>query len=469
MAAVRPLASVEPVARHMAPSYLRHVFAQGLSEMYSREVPQYTKLQKLVRRVSDASRPESRIADPLVPRHGAIRLASLSDFRDTARVLGVMGMRPVGYYDLSPAGLPIHATAFRPLSPDDLAVSPMRLFVSVLRPEVHQSPVIAALLAERRPLFSQRILSLVQRAEEEGGLSEPEGLELVDAARAALVWDGQIGIAKEAFDALRAEKASSLLVDILAFRNPHINHLTPATEDIDAVQEGMPSAGLAPKERVEGPPRRKCPLLLRQTSFLAVEEKISFRDGESTSHGTHTARFGEVEQRGAALTRKGRHRYDEIIRTATEMGLLKSRKSEEEYRRLFNDAFPDDWQALKNQKLVWANYSLTEEGKRYAAGGNIVAGMTLGQALWDGLVSWQPIQYEDFLPFSAAGIFQSNLGNEGTAGGKGDARAPENSVDAKELMRRALPGGGMLDEMEVYARQQFQSLRACCKALCISL
>jgi uncharacterized glyoxalase superfamily metalloenzyme YdcJ len=54
---------------------------------------------------------------------------------------------------------------------------------------------------------------------------------------------------------------------------------------------------------IEGPPRR-CPILLRQTSFKALDEPIAFTDQHET-RGSHSARFGEIEQRGAALTPKG--------------------------------------------------------------------------------------------------------------------------------------------------------------------
>ena len=78
----------------------------------------------------------------------------------------------------------------------------------------------------------------------------------------------------------------------------HINHLTPRTLDIDRVQELMPKYGIEPKILIEGPPRREVPVLLRQTSFKALEEPVLFA-GEHK--GTHTARFGEIEQRGVAL------------------------------------------------------------------------------------------------------------------------------------------------------------------------
>ncbi|MFP1452003.1 2-oxoadipate dioxygenase/decarboxylase family protein [Escherichia coli] len=43
-------------------------------------------------------------------------------------------------------------------------------------------------------------------------------------------------------------------------------------------------------------------MLLRQTSFKALEETVLFA---GQKQGTHTARFGEIEQRGVHLRRKG--------------------------------------------------------------------------------------------------------------------------------------------------------------------
>lgn len=63
----------------------------------------------------------------------------------------------------------------------------------------------------------------------------------------------------------------------------------------------MPECGITPKILIEGPPRREVPILLRQTSFKALEEQVLFVDEKQ---GTHTARFGEIEQRGVALTPK---------------------------------------------------------------------------------------------------------------------------------------------------------------------
>ena len=62
-----------------------------------------------------------------------------------------------------------------------------------------------------------------------------------------------------------------------------------------------------------------------------------------------------------------------------------------------------------------------------------------------------PITYEDFLPVSAAGIFQSNLGGE-----------PQRSVDArgaKEAFERAL-GAPVHDEIALYEAARRRSIDA---------
>ena len=58
----------------------------------------------------------------------------------------------------------------------------------------------------------------------------------------------------------------------------------------------MQAHGLEAKAQIEGPPRRSCAILLRQTSFKALSEAVRFGD----QAGAHTARFGEIEQRGVA-------------------------------------------------------------------------------------------------------------------------------------------------------------------------
>ncbi|KAL1880150.1 hypothetical protein Daus18300_001513 [Diaporthe australafricana] len=443
---------------------LRLNFAKALSQMYCQEVPQYATLQTLVDELNSSS--NARIALTDIPRHGAVRLASLSELRVASKFFKVMGMVSVGHYDLSAAGLPIHATAFRPITQEGLSVAPFRLFVSVLRPELlteSLQPLARSLLSKRSSVFSQRTIDLADLADSQGGLTASEADEFIRGGYETLAWRNQVALAKKDYDTLKADKNGDLLIDIMAFRNPHLNHLTPATMNIDAVQRGMPEVGLQPKDRVEGPPERKCNVLLRQTSFLAIDEGIVF-DGaaDKGTRGNHCARFGEIEQRGAALTLEGRRKYDEVMSEATRAKLLAKGK-ELPFRALFDKALPDDWETLRREGLIWVEYGLTEKTKEQGQSSNV---KTLQEAIEKGLVSWKPIQYEDFLPLSAAGIFQSNLHRDSAVNVQS---SPENALfESKRQLREVLGEEGMIDEMKLYEEQQRISIERCCEALGIS-
>lgn len=442
---------------------LRLRFARALSQMYQQEVPQYLTLQKLVDRVNKENNARLPLTD--LPRHGAVRLACLEELWMVARFLNVMGMKSVSHYDLSSAGLPVHATAFRPVSSQDVSAAPFRLFVSVLRPELLTpalQPLANRLLRQRCPVFSQKTMDLVAQAEAKGGLTDPEADELIQGGCEALAWRNQVSLTKDEYDTLKSDTKGDLLIDIMAFRNPHLNHLTPATVNINAVQQGMPDARLTPKDRIEGPPERKCNVLLRQTSFLAVDEGIVFDGPEAKGErGSHCARFGEIEQRGAVLTPKGRREYDEVIAEATRRDWLKKGK-EAEYKKLFDSAFPDDWEALRAEGLIWVEYSLTQKGIKTQG-----TATTLRKAVEDGLAAWKPIQYEDFLPLSAAGIFQSNLHHDSTVRVNTDQEAV-GVGESKRQLRSVLGEDAMLDEMKLYEAQQEESIAEVGRRLGIS-
>lgn len=194
-----------------------------------------------------------------------------------------------------------------------------------------------------------------------------------------------------------------MIADIIRFPSAHINHLTPRSLDINLVQDEMIRAGLPAKERIEGPPSRQCPILLRQTSFKALEELVTFynADGDSVN-GTHTARFAEVEQRGAAITRKGRKLYDQLLAHAVQNTAPTDPDYPQKLDHHLVDAFssyPDTWERLQTQGLVYMRYRATETGKAYMA--KRPADISLCPNIEDlsrGFVDYEPIMYEDFLP-----------------------------------------------------------------------
>jgi uncharacterized glyoxalase superfamily metalloenzyme YdcJ len=452
------------VAPHIDPDEIRALFSRAMSEMYRAEVPQYGTLIELVDDANHetlqqhselrASLERNDELDRLnVERHGAIRLGSAEELCNIRRVFAVMGMYPVGYYDLSVAGVPVHATAFRPVDDEALRRNPFRVFTSLLRLELIEDDALRAeaarILAARRT-FKPRTLELVDVFETEGGLTRPQAEEFVLETLITFRWHSDAEVSLDVYQKLN--DAHRLIADVVSFKGPHINHLTPRTLDIDAVQAAMPKRGITPKAVIEGPPRRNCAILLRQTSFKALEEPIIFKQANGKSvAGTHTARFGEIEQRGVALTSKGRGLYDELLGSVRRH--VKADATGSNARDYGADlaerfkAFPDDWAELRSEGLAFFRYSATPAGVEASKRRTLPS--TVDGLIAGGFLQADPIVYEDFLPVSAAGIFQSNLGT--------DAQQKYAERSNRAAFEAAL-GAEVRDELELYAQVEQTSL-----------
>ena len=400
----------------VSPDHIRSLFAQAMSQMYRAEVPLYGDLVELVAAINarvlaqDPALAQSLArTDDLeridLERHGAIRVGRPEELAMLRRVFAVMGMFPVGYYDLAVAGVPVHSTAFRPVDAAALSRNPFRVFCSLLRLELIEDAALreqAAQILARRNIFTEQAVALVEQAERDGGLDEADAQRFVAQALETFRWHSDATVSLATYQQLH--DAHRLIADVVSFRGPHINHLTPRTLDIDAAQDGMIAAGIDAKAVIEGPPRRACPILLRQTSFKALNEPVRFAGDGGV--GSHTARFGEIEQRGLALTPKGRALYDQALEQAR---AAEGSTGSDYYARLEAAfaGFPDDWDTLRREGLGYFRYQLTDAGRALPAAERALPAEVLIER---GLASADPVIYEDFLPVSAAGIFQSNLG-----------------------------------------------------------
>lgn len=449
---------------------IRSLFTEAMSAMYREEVPQYGTLIELVADVNA----EVLAADPAlkarlvelgeldrinVERHGAIRLGTPEELFTMRRLFAVMGMEAVGYYDLSMAGVPVHSTCFRPVDELALNINPFRVFTSLLRLELIEDEALRAEaqdILSRRKIFTEGALKLIARFEEKGGLTAEEAKTFVAEALETFRWHSEATVSAETYK--RLHDAHRLIADVVSFKGPHINHLTPRTLDIDAVQAGMPKRGITPKAIIEGPPRRKVDILLRQTSFKALEEPVQFV-GVAATAGTHTARFGEIEQRGVALTPKGRALYDKLLNTVrgeVQVGAAGAGAGDymSELSARFAE-FPDDADTLRREGLAFFRYSATEAGRKAVAGG-VKLTASVEELLKAGYLRIDPIVYEDFLPVSAAGIFQSNLGTD---------QQVNYAARANRAAFETALGGKVEDELELYAATQNNSLASALQAL----
>lgn len=440
----------------VSPEVIRADFAQAMSDMYQQEVPHYATLLTLVSEVNEetlAQQPElnARLAQAGelsrldVERHGAIRVGTAAELAMLRQIFAIMGMFPVGYYDLSQAGVPVHSTAFRPLTAAALNHNPFRLFTSLLRAELIEDEALRARATEilaARDIFTPGCREGVAIHQKQGGFTPQQARDFITDTLETFRWHQRTTVDRATYDALHQQHR--LVADVVCFPGCHINHLTPRTLDIDRVQARMPALGITPKTLIEGPPRRTVPILLRQTSFRALEERVIFSDSQQ---GTHTARFGEIEQRGVALTPEGRALYDQLL-AASEQGADNQRHQQQLAAHFAG--FPDDEATLRQQGLAWFHWRLTEKGRQHP--GRIAAEPDDEKLIAQGLVTATPLIYEDFLPVSAAGIFQSNLGD--------GAKTLQMGSSSQAAFEEAL-GAAVTDEMALYQQRQRESRQQC--------
>lgn len=435
---------------------IRARFSRAMSKMYREEVPAYGTLLNLVadvnKRVLDADPVLKRklsqtdnLARINEERHGAIRIGKAEELRMIARVFGIMGMKPVAYYDLTQANVPVHSTAFRSIDAASLSRSPFRVFCSLLRTELIKDESLrkrAEDILAKRDIFTPRLRDLVNIAEKQGGLTEEQAEDFIAEATYTFKWHQDAAVDKAFYEALKKEDPRA--ADIVCFKGPHINHLTPRTLEIDSIQAEMPQRGMNAKNVVEGPPA-SCPILLRQTSFKALTEKVKFQGEE----GLHTARFGEIEQRSAALTPKGRKIYDVLLNEVLDtIKPTADGSNADEYMAVLDKVFrkfPSAPEDMRKQKLAYFQYFVTDKGLAEGINTDDLEDLIAG-----GFVDYMPITYEDFLPVSAAGIFSSNASDK--------TRQDTFKSSSQEEFEKAL-GQPVLSEFALYQAMEDESLK----------
>jgi uncharacterized glyoxalase superfamily metalloenzyme YdcJ len=412
----------------VTPTQLRARFASALSGLYATEVPAYATLVEVSHGVNtDVAAAMGPGAERLgsldrvtAERHGAIRVGTPTEMAQVARIFAAMGMVPTGFYDLrdaSGSAVPVVSTAFRPIQAEELAQNPFRVFTSLLATgdrRFFPADLTARLRAflSRRELFCPRLLELADRSVAWGQLGEADAGEFLELATGSFALSGE-PIDRSWYEEL--EKVSAVAADIGGVTSTHINHLTPRVLDIDALYARMSDRGITMIDAIQGPPRYNGPdVLLRQTSFRALSEPRLFRDDDgSINQGSLRVRFGEVEARGIALTPAGRARYDAAV---TEI----------------------DTAAPADPAVSWAKHFPTTEHELFGEGLGVYTvtavtdraadgqppGGSIAELIRAGWLRTHPVVYEDFLPRSAAGIFQSNLT---------DAGSKDSTVSGEEL------------------------------------
>ncbi|GJN41887.1 2-oxoadipate dioxygenase/decarboxylase [Corynebacterium ammoniagenes] len=450
---------------------LRARFARSLSEMYGVEVPAYTTLVEVSEAVNqdymDKMGAEGErlgtIGRVTAERHGAIRVGSPQEMGQVAQVFAGFGMYPVGFYDLRDAAkssVPVVSTAFRPIDKEELANNPFRVFTSMLAADDPRffTPDLQERLQNfiaQRQIFSQELLSIAAKAARDEGLEEAEADEYIKLATAAFELNDE-PIDDQWYRELEA--ISAVASDIGGVRYTHINHLTPRVLDIDDLYDRMEARGITMIDEIQGPPDWDGPdILLRQTSFRALDEERTFKFADGTvGPGALRVRFGEVEQRGIALTPRGRELYDSMNTEVDEKLAAGAEHTRVEIARgIWEQHLPKTEKGLREQGLGYFTYEVT--------GSTDSGEYDVEQLIDAGVLAPQPIVYEDFLPRSAAGIFQSNLKEEGTR----DNEQQGADYDIEALSR--IVGRDIVEPYQLYRAQEESSLLAAAQQLGVTI
>ncbi|WP_309105332.1 VOC family protein [Arthrobacter sp.] len=454
---------------------LRAEFALRLATLYGNEVPAYNTLVDVSREVNeDFISKNGKEAERLgsiqrvtAERHGAIRVGSAKELAQAARLFAAFGMYPVGFYDLrdaSKSSVPVVSTAFRPVDAGELAKNPFRVFTSMLTHDDRrffdeETQKLIESFIEARTLFSDELLALADKARAQKELGLVQATRLLDLATAAFE------LSRKPVDHdwyFRLERISAVAADIGGVPSTHINHLTPRVLDIDDLYARMEARGIAMIDEIQGPPNWEGPdVLLRQTSFRALAEERNFRypDG-GIRPGSLRVRFGEVEQRGIALTRHGRDIYDRMVADVDTRlaeappGATRVEVAEQVWRK----NLPDSEKELALQGVGYFTYRVAAPRQSIAQ-----PSASLRELVEAGVLIPEPIVYEDFLPRSAAGIFQSNLSDDGSR----DDEQLGTPYDIDRLSE--VLGSKIFDPNDLYAAQQSESLKEAGRQLRITI
>ncbi len=479
--------------------------------MYGRELPEYNRFIVPVK-ASNLEQLERR-PDPHVSRealmeekHGAIRVPGAHEMRIVTRIFAVMGMVPVEFYDMTILGeksLPMIATAFRPTD-RSVEESAFRMFCSMLHidsiPPQLREEVLAELEKNRRlyPKFSPELLTMLDRAEHDGGLDADDARKFAASVVDALSMHKDKVVNFALYAKLR--RISDPLADIV-LESPVLNHLTPRALDIEDAVDQLNAAGIPMQTVIQGPPIREdgVQVQLNQIARIAAGEdvfvtldpavlaaferdpasiarlkndapRLELQKGEKVADYMarieaalathpiviiqHKARFGEIEARGVALTREGEASYNAYGIESEADPAAKKTKVEK-----FNQKYPKTDRQLHDAGWAYYTYQATDSGRSRREHG-AARRADLNALLDAGDVALVPQTYHDFLPFSAAAIFRANL----TEGSQGIGGAGQDASENRWLLEKAM-GKTIADRHDLHRHDREESLRRVCAEL----
>ncbi|MGX9898891.1 2-oxoadipate dioxygenase/decarboxylase family protein [Arthrobacter sp. SA17] len=167
-----------------------------------------------------------------------------------------------------------------------------------------------------------------------------------------------------------------------------------------------------------------------------------------------------MEQRGIALTETGRDLYDRMLSevdsllAASPSGTPRAEIAEQ----VWQNNLPRTEHELALQGFAYFTYRVAD-----AASAPRTGSVSLRKLVETGVLVSEPIVYEDFLPRSAAGIFQSNLTDDGSRD-DGQIGTPYDIKRLSDVLGRKI-----FDPNELYSAQRSASLAEAQRTLGITI
>ena len=390
------------------PSWIRSEIVNLILDRFTSALPLYAEMMKVAETINQAE--GEQVAKGLGKvMHAAIRCASPKELQTIRRIFGLMNIKAVNYYDLREK-VSVESTAFRAVSVDEIQRNGFRVFCSLLSidciDEEHRAFVQT--IIDRRDLFDEELLDLVELGESQQGLAAPEAnrfvlkcVDLFTRPEEAIVSIDEY----RKLETINKVAAQVLVSNALAF-----NHLTPSVASVPLAHNEMRKRGIETIPVWQGPVGKDC--ILRQTSCLAPAMRLKFPNGDGTFvEADHQETFVEFEERQQALTRKGRVQFEAMYAEGKSNLNLDEKDAgfEDHYYETMQAAlssFPESDLELWKQGLGYFTYELVDSAASYDS---------LEVAVESGAVKLVRQKYEDFFGPAATNIFNSNIGLDDVA------------------------------------------------------
>jgi uncharacterized glyoxalase superfamily metalloenzyme YdcJ len=431
----------------ISPSALRREIVHRILANFENTMPIYGEMMGVAKTINtQAGEDEAKRLGKIM--HAAIRCASPVELKMIRRIFALLACQPVNYYDLREK-VSVQSTAFRPVSKAEIELNGFRIFCSMLSIDCIDDanrPFVESII-ERRNVFPQRLIELVDRGEVDSGFEKENADEFIFLCVSLFVRPETALVSFAEHEKLQG--ISKVAAQVLVTNSLAFNHLTPSVASVPAAHQQMQARGIQTIPVWQGPVGKD--VILRQTSCLAPPIKIKFPlpGGQAEEH-PYQETFVEFEERLQALTPTGRQEFEKLFERGKQNLTLSESDAgyADHYYETMSSAlagFPSDNLTLWQDGLAY----FTFESELDSLPGN-PASIDFDQLIQAGTVCLIPQQYEDFFGPAATNIFNSNIGLEGVS------NVGVATEDSKQVFESFL-GAEVVNMYDYYERIQAES------------